>query len=453
VTAQTTTRTETEVSATSGIEPPDGSVTIAATDNAQLVTSTQDEPMAVETQATMITARPSPATIPTAPSPLFVIDADPSTSRKHIPIPTYDVHSHTMSLGENVKVEAEVEPDSEDDVIVYDAPNPRISTPKVAPTTFTNTSLQNNIPSPTSRQINPLRKAKFAHVVGGNTRRGSTGVTGVKRKRLAEHGNFAAFGAMIVEAKLKSQDDKKDPKEHLRRLDDSDIDWGDDTDEGEGGSGVVTAEGMDLDPDLVGSGVTMATMKRFVGGINGNHVTMNDLEDANSEGDSLSDEMEEEDEDEDEDEDGTDDEDVESDEERMLIEEFIAAEYASDFSDDDGDELDPRAGFQARLDRLRKKQQRMIETGGDEDEDEMDSDFEWNKGEKFDVRIVCVLCSRDLHGTPRTLLKEPSINMRRTGWGATRSSGPFRMAFSMSCSPKLLRQVGFFIQVDGAVPY
>ena len=444
---ETTVRTETEVATTADVELLDGSVTMATTDSTQLVTSAQDEPMVVETQATIITTEPGPATIPTAPSPLFVIDTDPSTSQKHIPVPTYDVHSHNMSLGESVNVEVEVEPDPEDDVIVYDAPNPRISTPKVELTILTNTSFPNNISSSAPRQINPLRRGKFVHVVGKNARRGSSGVTGVKRKRLAEHGNFTAFGAMIAEARLRSQDERKDkdPKEHLRRQGDSDLDWGDETDEGEGGPAVATAEGMDLDPDLVGLEVTVAAMERFVEGINGNHVTMNDLEDVNVEEDSSSDE-------EDEDEYETDDEDVEGIEERTLIEEFLAAQVSSDFSDD-GEELDPKAGFQARLDRLRKKQQKMIETGDYEDEGEMDPDFEGGEGEEIDVRTIYILCSHDLHGAPRISLKEPSINMRRTEWRVMRSSGPFRMAFSMSRSLKLLRQVSFFIYADSTVSY
>ena len=445
MTVETTIRTETEVTTTADLKLFDGPVTIAMIDDTQLVTSVQDEPMVVETQVATTSAEPGPATIPTAPSPLFVIDTDPSTSQKHIPVPTYDVHSHNMSLGGSVKVEAEVESDPEDDVIVYDAPNPRISTPKVEITPLTNPTLPNHTPSSTSRQINPLRRGKFVHVVGKNAKRGSSGVTGVKRKRLAEHGHFAAFGAAIAEARLRSRDDKKDPKEHLRRLDDSDLDWGDETDEGEGGPAATTAEGMDLDPDLVGLEATMAAMERFVEGINGNHVTMDDLENVSAEEDSSSDEIEEED--------GTDDEDVEGDEERMLIEEFLAAQDDPGFSDDDDDELDPRAGFQSRLDRLRKKQQKMIETGDGEDEDEMDSDLKWGEGEDNDVRIIRVLCSRDLHHTPSISLKKPSINTKRIGWRVTQSPGPSRMAFSMSCSLKLLHQVCFFIQVDSSVSY
>ena len=383
-TAETAIRTEIEVAAAANAELPNGPATTTTTNDTQLVTSAQDEPMVAETQTTTIIAKPGPETMPTAPSPLFVIDTNPSISQKHVPVPIYGVHLHVMSLGESVKVEAEVEPDPEDDVIVYDAPNPRISTPKVELTTLTNPSLPNHVPSSTSRQVNPLRRGKFVHVVGKNARRGGSGVTGVKRKKLVEHGNFATFGAMIEEARLRSQDDRKnkDPKEHLRRQDDSDLDWGDETDEGEGGPAVVTAEGMDLDPDLVGLEVTMAAMESFVQGINGNHVTMSDLEDAKAEEDLYSDEIEEED----EDEDGS-DEDMEDDEEKMLIEEFTADQYGSDFSDEE--ELDPRAGFQARLDKLRKKQQKMIETG--DDEDEMDPDFRWGEGEDINVRIIFIL--------------------------------------------------------------
>jgi len=367
-------------------------MTVATTDNTQLATPAQDEPMAVETQATIITTESGPTTIPIAPSPFF-IDTGPSTSQKYILPPTYDVSPYTTSLGESVKVEPEVESDPEDDVIVYDAPNPRAPTPKVEPTTLTSASPPDHTPPSTSRQINPIRKGKFVHVVGKNAKRGSSGVTGVKRKRLAEHRNFAEFGTMVAETRLGSQDDRKekDPKKHLRRQGGSDLEWGDETDEDEDDPAVVTAEGMDIDPDLVGLGATMIAMERFVEGINGNHVTMSDLEDADAEEDWASDEMEEEN----EDEYGSDDEDVEGDERMMLIEDILAAQGDPDFSDeDDEEELDPRAGFQDRLDRLRKKQQKMIETGGDEDEDEIDPDFTWGKGEEIDVRIIYMFCAR-----------------------------------------------------------
>ena len=388
VTTETTIRTEIDAATPADVELSEGLVIKPETEATPLITSVQDEPMVVETQIIMTTPEAGPMMIPKKPSQLFVIDTDPSTSQKQIPVPAYGVHPHTAALGEGVKIE--VEPDSEDDVIVYDAPNPRVSTPKVELTTLTNISLPNHTPSSTPRQINPLRRGKFVHVVGRNAKRGSGGVTGVKRKRLVEHESFATFGAMIAEAGIRSQDGRKgkDPKEHLRRQGDSDVDWGDETDEdnGEGGPTVATAEGMDLDPDLVGSGVTTAAMERFVEGINGNHVTMDDLENVNAEEEASSDEMDEE-----EDEGGIDDEDMESDEEMMLIEPFLASQDGSDFSDGDEDELNPRAGFQARLDRLRKKQQKMIEMWNGEAEDEMDLDFEWGKGEDIDVRMT--LCS------------------------------------------------------------
>ena len=438
VTTETTVRTGTEAATATDVELPDRPMVETTKETVRLATSVQDEPMVVEPDTTIATVEPGPTTTPKEASPLFVIDTNPSTSYKQIPVPAYEVHLHTVSLGESVKLEAEVEPDPEDDVIVYDAPNPRISTPKVDLATLADISFPNHAPSSTPRQINPLRRGKFVHAVGRNARRGSSGVTGVKRKKLAEHGNFAAFGAMIAETRLRSQDDRKDkdPKEHLRRQGDSDIDWGGETDEDdeEGGPTIATAEGMDLDPDLVGSGITMAALKGFVEGINGNHVTMDDLEDANAEEDTSSDEdVDEEDE----------DEDMESDEERMLIEEILADQDGSDPSDDDEDgELDPRAGFQARLDRLRKKQQKMIELGDDEDEEGMDPDFKWGEGEEIDVRKGSVPQSRDLHVILRILSKKPSENTRRTGWRAMRFSGPSRMVISMSRSLRFLRQVG-----------
>ena len=140
--------------------------------------------MAVDTQITITTAEPGPATTLTESSSLFVVDATPSASQNRVPVPTYDIHPHTVSLGESANVKVEVEPNSEDDVIVYDAPNPRISTPRVKLTALTNISVPNHTPSSTPRQINPLRKGKFVHVVGRNAKRSSGGILGVKRKKL-----------------------------------------------------------------------------------------------------------------------------------------------------------------------------------------------------------------------------------------------------------------------------
>ena len=415
MTTGTTIRTETEATTTTDVELPDRPVITDTTTTTRLPTSVQDEPMVVETQETVTTTEPGPVVVPTEPPPLFIVDPNPSTSQSQIPVPVYDVHSHTVSLGERANVEVEIEPDSEDDVIVYDAPNPRISTPKVELTTLANISAQKTIPSPTTRQINQLRRNRLGHRVGGrNARRPGGGTTGVRRKILSENENYASFMATILRSEDNRED--KDPKTHLRRQGDSDLDWGDeaDEDEEERGPTVATAEGMDLGPDLVGSGVTTAAMERFVEGVNGNHVTMDDLESANAEEGSSSDEMDEED----EDEDGTDDEDVESDEERMLIEDFLAAQGGSDFSDDDEEEsgLDPRAGFQARLDKLRKKQQKMIDMEDNEDQDggEMDPSFKWDKGDEIDV-CTHVFRSYATHTvypgfcwrTPRRVREEP----------------------------------------------
>ena len=406
-------------------ELPNGQIIKDTTEAVSLI---RDGPTGIEADATITAAEPSA---------LFSIDTNPSMSQDQISIPTYHVHLHTGSPGDNVQVE--VEPDPEDDVIVYDAPNPRISTPKVETNTLTNISFPNHTLSSSPRQINPLRRGKFVHVVGRNSRRGSAGILGVKRKKLTEHKNFASFGAMIAEARLRSHngEEDKDPKEHLRRQGDSDLDWGEETDEEEREDDPVaaTAEGMDLDPDLVGSGVTMAQMARFAEGVNGNRVAID--EEVNAKGDSPSD-----DDGEIEHEGVSEDQDFESDEEGMLIEEFRTDPYGSGSSDDDDDdELNPIAGFQARLDRLRRKQQKIVETEDDENEDEMDSDFQWDEGEEIDVCIIHLPRLRDLHVAPRTWLKELSINTRRTGCRATRSSGPSRMDFSMSYGLKLLRQV------------
>ena len=68
----------------------------ATTDPAQLETSAQGEPMVVDTQITIMTAKPGPVMTLTESSSLFVIDTNPSASQNRVPVPTYNIHPHTV---------------------------------------------------------------------------------------------------------------------------------------------------------------------------------------------------------------------------------------------------------------------------------------------------------------------------------------------------------------------
>ncbi|KAF9483093.1 hypothetical protein BDN70DRAFT_874140 [Pholiota conissans] len=227
------------------------------------------------------------------------------------------------------------------------------------------------------------------------------------KKRKSLKSSFGAFGAMREEVEMH----RFDPQHSERRRGDSDLEWGDTDDEdlqqademeeglesflvsaepskdkGKGketeisirdnGKGKARAQGEDMADDSahgmdVDEELDLKAMKSFVGGLLGNkageHVTMDDVYDAElmrledqeaaanseeSEGDTSEDESEE---------------DVMAAEEAMLISESLQFEddklddseddSDDDDEDDDDDDLEqtPRTSFQARLERLREK--------------------------------------------------------------------------------------------------
>jgi hypothetical protein len=192
------------------------------------------------------------------------------------------------------------------------------------------------------------------------------------KKKLARQARFGSFGAIMQEAQLHKE---RDPRWEERRRDDSDVDWGDKDGDGEGNQDEVdeisTGVGaMDLDPDL---NLDVEVLQKFVAGMGmngGRFVTMDDIAD---EARMRLEDEEDEERGSSEDEEDEEEEALKQEEQQMIAEsgdrenvedETSPDEYGS--SDDDG--ASPRAGFQAKLERLRRQPQRNAEPiSGDSD--------------------------------------------------------------------------------------
>ncbi|KAG2365386.1 hypothetical protein BDR07DRAFT_1353798 [Suillus spraguei] len=234
----------------------------------------------------------------------------------------------------------------------------------------------------------------------------------VARKHAQRRAMFGSFGAILSEARLRDADERerKSARWESRRKDDSDVDFGDDDEDGapvnDGIDEVsVGLGGMDLDPDLEPN---LEAMKGFVQSMSAEgsrHRTIDEIQD-------------EEDEEEGSDSHGSynntsDEEDKEEDAVFEVEEEILIAESEgerphkpsrSDHSDeaedssDDDDELSPGANFQARLRRVREKSRSMkpaTAAAESDSEEESDDPFPpWNRGdsdEDYMARIEDIL--------------------------------------------------------------
>jgi hypothetical protein len=236
---------------------------------------------------------------------------------------------------------------------------------------------------------------------------------------------FGSFGAILSEARLRDDDERerKSARWESRRKDDSDVDFGDDDEDGalvnDGVDEVsIGLGGMDLDPDLEPD---LEAMKGFVQSMSAEgsqHRTIDEIQDEEQ--------MRIEDE-EDEDEDGSDshgsyndtsdEEDKEENavfevEEEMLIAESESgmphepsrsdhSDEAEDSSDDD-DELSPRANFESRLRRVREKSRSTrpaaAAAGSDSEGEESDALFPpWNRGDSDDDYIARIEDMLEMH--------------------------------------------------------
>ena len=280
----------------------------------------------------------------------------------------------------------------------YPGPQPSTNTPTVpqAPS-FDSVSFsfaKGNSPSPKKQQprIRPVFTAGERTKSKAKARKKVARAT---RRRLERQAMFGSFGAIMSEAQLRGDEEQfgkgRDPKWEERRRGDSDIDWGD-TDEDEYGGGPVRfADGMDEVSNGIGameldSDIDMDAMKAFVKGMNvngGRHVTMDDLADEermmleDAAGESRG-------------EDGSGDEEgsaVDEEEGEVTDEEALVMAVSRDINtcdsnddeDNSSDEIDqsPNAGFQARLERLRKntREKKRVDVYLSAEEDTSDDEF------------------------------------------------------------------------------
>lgn len=223
----------------------------------------------------------------------------------------------------------------------------------------------------------------------------------VKRERGRKRGHFAAFGALLSEARLHGDVlGGRDSKLMERRRGDSDVEWG--TESGDEGSvrseaNVLSVEksvkargkekeversedeghGMQVDEEM-----DIAAMKRFVGGLIGREAgrftTMDDIgveemikvEDEEKPGNGSrtnSDSEVESNEGSDEGEEGDNDE---LEEILRLEEKLLLGETSDDDESEDGDNFSPKSSFQARLEKLRARSRHQRRIASHEDEDD-----------------------------------------------------------------------------------
>ncbi|KAH8107657.1 hypothetical protein BXZ70DRAFT_3101 [Cristinia sonorae] len=234
-------------------------------------------------------------------------------------------------------------------------------------------------------------------------------------RRTTRHRSLRSFGAIISESYLRDEGRERDPRRDEQRRGDSDVDWGDDSDDEVNLPRKTDIDqisdgmgGMDLDGDL-----DVNAMKSFVQSMSAEgsrQMTMDDIADIErmkqeDEEESGSDEdvpeqsTEEEDEDEEEEIEA-----VMQAEERALTGDGTAGdeEPSSDddtSSDEDEDEnVSPRQKFKNRLEKVRSKvkgKQRAKSTEDDHDDHEdfdMDLDVSWaDNDEAYLAKIQTIL--------------------------------------------------------------
>ncbi|THH16891.1 hypothetical protein EW146_g3823 [Bondarzewia mesenterica] len=331
------------------------------------------------------------------------------------PAPVCD-HPDTTNIvvdrvGDDVPLGASV--DDSDDVIVYVAPHPR--TTKVIPLSAkisspsTSTSAQTpdvpSLPSHTASPVQPVLSASELSVSFTSTPtkhkprqfaaqphslRKDPLSNLISRRRQQRHAMFGSFGAILSEANLRKEVPDRDPRRAERRRGDSDVDWGDNSDDDtrnlDPGVDEVSSGngGMEVDPE-----VNIDNMAAFVRSMDvdgSHHVTMDDIADRERierEDREVDETDDEDDQDNESDEDNIDEEMenfVSAEERRMIAEVRDQSEGEDEDRDDSSDEEEtPKRSFQARLERLRKRSKGrpildMLEEGLDEDDDEGDDD-------------------------------------------------------------------------------
>ncbi|KLO18329.1 hypothetical protein SCHPADRAFT_120527 [Schizopora paradoxa] len=330
---------------------------------------------------------------PPSENPLFVLDPNPTA-----PGDTHQTHedvSITISAPVNLAPLGSIDltQDQSDEIIVYEAPNPR--TGRSTPNPPEVSSIANSTEASTSRQANQVlttldsimftsltnsTKVKATRKRRGRRVTKKDRMTGRRGALLGSRPGFGDFGAMMEEMHLHEDEGRQ------RRYG-SDIDWGDESkDEGEHG-------GMDLDSD-----VNQEAMSSFIQSmsVNGSRqITMDDVADMEK--------LKMEDEEEEMSSSGSEDEDEEEEDVSQAIREaeieLVGAEGSETEDEEDEDEDDseeseddegsPKRNFQTRLARARQnakgkgkavdadRSQLYVEKStseDDEDEDDEDED-------------------------------------------------------------------------------
>ncbi|KAL6301264.1 hypothetical protein BKA93DRAFT_471941 [Sparassis latifolia] len=265
-------------------------------------------------------------------------------------------------------------------------------------------------------QTPPKKQPRRMHPVGGA--RSLLMRSRMVRRRSLKRG-FGVFGAMMDELRLR-EGRERDPREAEQRRGDSDVNWGDDSDEVQDRGDEVEElsngiGAMDLDVDI-----SVEAMRGFVKSMSAEgsrHITMNDIEDADkmkmedsNEGTDVDSESE------------SGDEEVERavlKEEEILVAEADDAkieEYDDDEDDQEededdeeqstGDEATPRSSFQARLQRIREnaKEKRKAEPQGDSSDEAMSVQMTWADRDDdviADIEEMLAENAHILHGRDR----------------------------------------------------
>lgn len=196
---------------------------------------------------------------------------------------------------------------------------------------------------------------------------------------------FGLYGANLAEAELQEE---RDYRKEERRLGDSDLDWGDESNEGDDVEDLSTGLGaMEIDSDIDPS-----SFLKSMSAEGSRPVTFDDIADIeqirqeDDEGQSDEDDM-----------------DIMAEEEKMLV---AQAGNSGSSDDDDGDDVStddeetPRRGFQARLQRMRNstKGKRRAEAAPESSEDsdfDMELDETWaDKDDAYRTQIKVCLTPR-----------------------------------------------------------
>lgn len=408
------------------------------------------------------------------PQPSFVIDVAPQS--QHIEIPIVDRIEVDTPLGDDV-------PD-DGDLIVYDAPQPRSG--YVTPTAHSTrpTSRASHVAEASSQlsvsefpcapsasdlppppitmspelpeiQPNPLdkvdisfnslsestsrlRAARFA--VSSPGTKVFTKKHRIMARKQFSRSSFRAYGAMKAEKDLEDEAGlRHDARRSEQRRGDSDVDWG--TSEGEAhGEDSAIEEissglgGMDLDPDLEMNEISAKGFLKSMSRSGMDHVIAGDLADAariraeDEESEYVSDD---------------DDEDEEDEEAAMIAaaenggfngEESDDSEDDSEDDDSSDEDVTPKRGFQARLDRIRKQSRNSAkgkQKDGQDLSDDFDSTFRWDDDgdllEQLEVSPLS-LCTRkeQLSDSHARNLSMKTMLYLKSAFVVTNCSVPFK---------------------------